>query len=186
MIRSSPRVHAQAAAPDAAAELRLVSALLAESSTIPGEPGDNNTLVDQVQLWTSKLTGAPPATGWQLTFELIEPPDEDPTEQSQPGTPAPGQSENTEDDTRPWQVTFELHSLDDGKSIDAGQIWTDASPLSALGRLQGELRAVLAAELKRAVEFFCLWKGCSRSPRRPKSSCPPLKRNNSCGSGHCS
>ena len=148
------RVHAQAAAPDAAAELRLVSALLAESSTIPGEPGDNNTLVDQVQLWTSKLTGAPPATGWQLTFELIEPPDEDPTEQSQPGTPAPGQPENTEDDTRPWQVTFELHSLDDGKSIDAGQIWTDASPLSALGRLQGELRAVLAAELKRAVEFF--------------------------------
>ena len=148
------RVHAQAAAPDAAGELRLVSALLAESSTIPGEPGDNNTLVDQVQLWTSKLTGAPPATGWQLTFELIEPPDEDPTEQSQPGTPAPGQSENTEDDTRPWQVTFEPHSLDDGKSIDAGQIWTDASPLSALGRLQGELRAVLAAELKRAVEFF--------------------------------
>ena len=130
------RVHAQAITPDAPQEVRLLSALLAESPLIPGDSDENAALVDQVQLWTSRLTGAPPATGWQLTFKLIEPPDE------------------ADEEIVPWRVLLRMTSFDEGRTIDAEKVWADASPLSALHRLQTELRGVLKAELGRAAEIF--------------------------------
>src|SRR5438874_2256107 len=87
----------------------------ASRGAIPGEPYENDGLVDQVQLWTSRLSGAAPASGWQLSFELVEP---------------------EEDDATTWSVLFALNSLGDEKTIEAEKIWTDASPLSALGRQQ--------------------------------------------------
>ena len=129
------RVHGLSAEPNAGPEVRLLSGLLNESARVPGETHDNDLLVDQVQLWTSRLSGAPAASGWQLAFELIEP-DEDAPENA------------------PWRIEFRLEPLGEGKAIDAEKIWSDASPLSALGRQQTELRSVLSAELHRAAEIF--------------------------------
>lgn len=130
------RVHTQATESGAGPEVRLLSALLGPSNVIGGPPRDNDALSDQVQIWTSKLRGSSHATGWQLSFELEEPIDEIPDS--------------------PWRVSFALLPLDDGKEIEADKIWSDASPLSALGRQQAELRAVLSAELGRASEVFPL------------------------------
>jgi hypothetical protein len=131
------RVHGLAAEAGAGPEVRFLSAALGATRTVPGELRDNEVLFDQVQLWTSRLGGAAPASGWQLGFTLREPPEEaDPS------------------DEHPWRVEFELIPLGEGKVIDAESIWSDASPLSALGRQQAELRAVLLAELARAAEVF--------------------------------
>jgi hypothetical protein len=127
------RVHGLAAEKGAGPEVRLLSALMAADPAVPGDPRENDVLADQVQLWTSRLGGAAPATGWQLGFVLEEPLDDD----------------------SPWRVIFRLTSLsEDAKPIDADKIWADASPLTALGRQQPEQRAVLTAELSRAAEVF--------------------------------
>src|SRR5688500_2553515 len=131
------RVHGLAAEPGAGPEMRLLSAMLAPDRTIPGELRENEVLADQVQLWTSRLGGAAPATGWQLAFTLFEPPDD---------------IENPEQAT--WRVTFRLQPLGDGKPLDAAMLWQDVSPLSPLGRQLPELRSLLTAELMRAAEVF--------------------------------
>ena len=131
------RVHGLAAEAGAGPEMRFLSAALGSSPTVPGELRENEVLFDQVQLWTSRLGGAAPASGWQLGFSLHEPPEEaDPS------------------DERPWRLEFELIPLGEGKIVEADTIWSDASPLSGLGRQQAELRAVLVAELARAAEVF--------------------------------
>src|SRR5687768_1991673 len=131
------RVHGLAAQPGAGPEMRLLSAMLAPDRTIPGELRENEVLADQVQLWTSRLGGAAPATGWQLAFTLFEP---------------PGDVENPEQAL--WRVTFRLQPLGDGKPLDAAMLWQDVSPLSPLGRQLPELRSLLIAELTRAAEVF--------------------------------
>jgi superfamily II DNA or RNA helicase len=136
------RPQTESQAPAAPPEVRFLAGLLADAPAIPGSAYENDALVDQVQMWTSKLTGAPPTTGWQLGMELSEPPEDAP-------------------DGAPWRLDCQLIPLgdDDAKPIDADKIWTDASPLSALGRQQPELRAALISELARAAE-----------------SCPPILR----------
>ena len=131
------RVIAMGAEKGAGPEVRLLSGLMGMSPTVPGEPRENDVLVDQVQLWTSRLGGAAPATGWQLGFILREPPDDD-----------------SENDSAPWRVELQLVPLGEGKPIEAEKIWADASPLTALGRQQPELRAVMTAEMQRAAEVF--------------------------------
>src|SRR5439155_22714069 len=130
------RVHVLAAETGAGPEVRLLSGLMGSNPRVPGDPRENDVLADQVQLWTSRLGGAAPATGWQVGFVLHEPAEDD--------------------ETSPWRVTIRLVPLDEGegKPIDAEKIWGDASPLTALGRQQAELRAVLTAELSRAAEVF--------------------------------
>ncbi|MEA2734548.1 MAG: hypothetical protein QOE14_999, partial [Humisphaera sp.] len=131
------RVHGLAAEPGAGPEMRLLSAMLAPDRTVPGELRDNEVLADQVQLWSSRLGGAAPATGWQVAFTLHEPPEDVAT---------PEQAL--------WRVTFRLQPLGDGKPLDAARLWEDVSPLSPLGRQLPELRSLFLAELTRAAEVF--------------------------------
>jgi SNF2 family DNA or RNA helicase len=138
------RIHHLAAETGAGPEMRFLSALLAPGRAVPGEARDNEVLADQVQLWTSRLGGAAPASGWQLGFTLHEPQEQDPLEN---GIEAPSPDAS-------WRVEFALVSLDDSKPLEAALIWEDASPLSPLGRQLPELRAVLLAELTRAAEVF--------------------------------
>ncbi|MEO6435986.1 MAG: SNF2 helicase-associated domain-containing protein, partial [Tepidisphaeraceae bacterium] len=131
------RVHGLATETGAGPEVRLLSALLGPTPAVPGDNRDNGVLMDQVQLWNNRLGSGAPASGWQVEFMLHEPPEEaDPTQD------------------RPWQVSMRLLPLSEGKAIDMADIWTDASPLTPLGRQQAELRAVLTAELNRAAEVF--------------------------------
>jgi superfamily II DNA or RNA helicase len=131
------RVHGLAAEPGAGPEVRFLSALLGDKTEIPGPARENDVLADQVQLWTSRLGGSTPTTGWQLGLMLHEPPED-----------------AVEGEDLLWRVDFQLVPLGEGKPIEADKIWADASPLSALGRQQTELRAVLIAELSRAMEAF--------------------------------
>src|SRR5687768_8274363 len=135
------RVHGLAAERGAGPEMRLLSAMLAPDRTIPGELRENDVLADQVQLWTSRLGGAAPATGWQLAFTLHEPDDD-----GGDGGETPEQAT--------WRVTFRLQPLGEGKPLDAAKLWEDVSPLSPLGRQLPELRSLLMAELTRAAEVF--------------------------------
>jgi hypothetical protein len=148
------RVHQMAKQPGAGPEIRLLSALLSDNKIIPGEARENDVLVDQIQLWTSRLGGTAPASGWQLSFELHEPDEQIDEEVGETAAPESSPGAARDGGAAIWRVTFGLIPLGEGKEIDAEELWTDSSPLTALGRQLPELRAVMMAELSRAVEFF--------------------------------
>ena len=140
-------VHERAADPVADAEVRWVSALVADPDEIVSEPTKTlvrgrdrevTELLDKVQTWTSRL-GDAGGEPWRLGFLLEEPESGD------------------EDGVWPlrWQLLPPLELSDHHVPLPAEQVWEQpAGSIGYVGRNAVRLRERLGAELKRAAEVL--------------------------------
>ena len=118
----------------------MLAGLLGAGRAVPGEQRENDVLVDQVQLWTSRRGGAAPATDGSSVHACTSTPEE-----AAPRDPTPTRARTSASSRS--AMTPSLSTLQAvGRRQPAQPPWTQLP----------ELRAVLSAELTRASEVFRL------------------------------
>ena len=113
------RVHELAAAEDAPAEVRWMSALLGTDRRVKIEdPYDARALAEQVRGWVGRLEEQSAASPWQIEFVLEEP------------------DEDEDGDAKPWNVALRLRpAVEDAEPINAAELWDERGETGAiLGR----------------------------------------------------
>ncbi|HEV2295659.1 MAG TPA: DEAD/DEAH box helicase [Tepidisphaeraceae bacterium] len=133
------RVHELAAAEDAPAEVRWMSALLGNDRTVKiDDPYDARRLVEQVRAWVGRLEEQSAASPWQVEFVLEEP------EEDQDGV------------EKPWNVALRLRpATEDAEPLSAAELWDERAETGAiLGRKLAARREQVRADLALAAEVF--------------------------------
>ncbi len=151
------RVHALAGAPAAAADVRLLSALLGADPVLRGGNTDSNQLLSALlRPWVGKLDTARAGEPWRLVFSLREPAlpedfDED--------------TDATDGGDLSWRLVLQLRSpVEDAPLLDAEELWDSAGdPTSVFGRGVAERKTQLTTDLARALELCPLLVELARS-----------------------
>lgn len=129
---------------------RWLWALLGPNPRMLGGMSESNrAILEQAQLWTSRLDVQGPGTSFGLGLRLEEPPPE-------------------ADEV--WTVRFRLHALDsDADPVDAEEVWAGASgSMGLLGRGIETRRTALRDELRRLGELNSALSEVCREPAPTK------------------
>lgn len=158
------RIHALAASPAAAADVRFLSALLGPDPVLRGgNPDSNQLLCDLVHPWVQKLDAGRSAEPWKLVFSLRE-----------PALPDDFDEENdaTDGGDLLWRLVLQLRSPgEDAALVDAESLWdTTADPSGLFGRGVAERKAQLTADLARAADLCPLLAPLARSETPAEST----------------
>jgi SNF2 family DNA or RNA helicase len=165
------QIHARSAELTAPPESRWLSALVGPDARIRGDRQQNELLFEQAQAWTAAVESDAADVPLRLCFVLQEPGEK----ASGFGVQGSGGEEpetadvqrSTSNVQQMWRVSFALRTLDEERQllpIEPLFEQTTATP-TLLGRTTAHRRAVLLAELGRAVESFPPLERTIPSPR---------------------
>lgn len=169
------RAHEKAAEALSPPEVRWLSALLGENEQVRGDTNELARLAEQVRTWVARLDETKADAAMQLTFELLEPEDDDEhveedavngqdIAQEALATEQEASAESEDDIAQPdpsstqeiWRLRFLLESTEEeGETVAAEELWKEQAT-GILGRTLIARRQKLMTELSRAVEVFPL------------------------------
>lgn len=152
------RAHEKAAEALSAPEVRWLSSLLGTTTRVRGGADELAAFADMVRGWVARLDETRADEAMRLTFELLEPEDDDEHEPGGNGAATNGAATNGElpAEAQPatWRLRFLLESTgDDYEVVPVDELWKNEAG-AVLGRSLLARRQRLTNELARAAELY--------------------------------